>query len=129
MVTRPVERRALGLVMREAEQRGIITPPSELRQLVAGFPYPPKVIDAYLELLVGSDGRTIGGTLDLDQLESRSSARLAKAGLIEKVSSGDWDLTEKGVLFSLLLDEYANPRHHWRTPLVPPSIAARGSVD
>ena len=59
------------------------------------------------------DGRTIGGTLNLDLLPGEWIGRLVLAGLIEKTKHGEWDLSEQGHAVSLLLDEYSDRKYMW----------------
>ncbi len=112
----PREKRALGLILRQAERRGICEPPIELRALVASVPYSPDEIDHAFELLVSADGRTVGGTLELHHLAEDCLAQLGDAGLtVQADASADWSLTEKGQAMCLLLDAYADPKHRWRS--------------
>jgi hypothetical protein len=117
MTTRPVDKRALGLVMREAERRGVLEPPNKLRDRVESLPFTPEEIDLGLELLVDPDGRTLGGTLDVAQLDGRHVGQLVLDRLIEMSESG-WRLTTKGQTLSRLLDAYADPNYRWRSLIV-----------
>jgi hypothetical protein len=111
---RPVERHALGLVMRRAERVGICAPPSALRGFVAKLPYSAEEIDRGLELLVSSEGRTLGGTLEISALPEGWIAELVDEGLVDLEPAGP-RLTAKGRDFTRLLGEYASPRHLWRS--------------
>lgn len=99
--------------MRQAERCGIIEAPLELDEIVADLGLTPDAIDTAFELFVSPDGRTIGGTLNLDLLPGEWIGRLVLAGLIEKTKHGEWDLSEQGHAVSLLLDEYSDRKYMW----------------
>jgi hypothetical protein len=99
--------------MRDLERAGLIESTPELRDLVAASPYAPEDIDRYFDLLVDAEGRTVGGTLDLDQLDGQHLGQLVLAGLIER-GRDSWILTNKGGDVSRLLSEYAAGGRMWR---------------
>jgi hypothetical protein len=128
---RPVEDRAIGLMMRRSERDGVIEPPVELRELVASAEYSAEELDRGLRLLVTDEGRTVGGgTIELADLDAPHIGRLLAAGLAEVTgSSGEWSLTSKGQTMSNLLTAYADPAHEWRSLLSDddPIVVARRS--
>lgn len=112
---RPYEKRALGLIMRIAERRGMIGAPAANRRLVADLDFADEEIDRGLELLVTPDGLTVGGTADPALLvDGRRIGRLVLEDMIEIDNGGRWSLTDKGRALSNLLDEYADPKYQWR---------------
>jgi hypothetical protein len=112
---RPAERRALGLVMRQAERRGFVTPPPELLVITSTLPWSADEIDHYLDLLVTPEGRTIGGTAVLAELKGQRLDELALNELIKIADDGNWILTEKGQRISQLLTEYADSKYTWKS--------------
>jgi hypothetical protein len=124
----PVEKRGMGLMMRVAERDGVIEPPAELREFVAAAEYPAEEIDRALVLLVTEEGRTIGGTVELADLDAMRIGRLFAAGLVQCGLEGEWSLTYKGQTMSSLLSEYADPKYEWRSLLSdddPPVVSFR----
>jgi hypothetical protein len=112
---RPVEDRAIGLVMRHSERDGVMEPPAELRELVAAVQSPAEEIDRALGLLVTREGRTVGGTAFLADLDGHRLGQLLVAALIEWGPSGEWALTDKGRAMSCLLTAYADRKYEWRS--------------
>ena len=110
----PVEKRAMGLMMRGAERDGVIEPPANLRGLVTGTQYPAAEIDRAFVLLVTGEGRTIGGTVELAELDAVRIGKLLAADLVQCGIEGEWSLTFKGQTMSRLLSEYADPKYEWR---------------
>jgi hypothetical protein len=113
----PVERRAMGLMMRGAERDGVIEPPAELREFVTGSQYPAAEIDRAFVLLVTGEGRTVGGTVELAELDAVRIGKLLAAELVQCGMEGEWSLTFKGQTMSRLLTEYADPKYEWRSLL------------
>jgi hypothetical protein len=114
---RPVEKRAMGLMMRMTERDGAIESPPALRELVASTEYPAEEVDRAFLFLVTEEGRTVGGTLELADLDARHIGKLQAAELIEWNTAGEWTLTDKGQTISSLLSEYADPKYEWRSLL------------
>jgi hypothetical protein len=77
MRIRGPERRAIGSVMRRAERKGLIRPPEDLQELVAGLPYTPEEVDDAFDLLVTAEGATIGGTVALADVDDDRGAAMA----------------------------------------------------
>jgi hypothetical protein len=102
----PVDNRAFGLLFRLGEQEGLVEPCEQLRQHVESLPFTAEEIDLCLGLLVDADGRTLGGTLDVEQLDGSQVGQLVLEGMIEMSESG-WKLSPRGQLFSDLLETYA----------------------
>lgn len=100
MTSSPVEQRAFGLLVREVEQT--------LRERLACLPYSDGEIDEALALLVSAEGRTVGGTLRVDELGPMWTHDLWVAGMI-KNDSGRWVLSDKRRDMSRLLDVCASP--------------------
>lgn len=113
----PFEKRAMGLMMRGAERDGVIEPPAELREFVTRAQYPPVEIDRALVLLVTGEGRTVGGTVELADLDAVRIGKLLAAELVQCGMEGEWSLTYKGQTMSRLLTEYADPKYEWRSLL------------
>ncbi|MDX6450622.1 MAG: hypothetical protein QOH16_671 [Gaiellaceae bacterium] len=113
----PVEKRAIGLMMRGAERDGRMQAPAELREFVTATEYPAEEIDRALVLLVTGDGRTIEGTVELAELDGVRIGKLLAAELIQCGMEGEWSLTFKGQTMSSLLTEYADPKYEWRSLL------------
>jgi hypothetical protein len=113
----PVERRAMGLMMRVAERDGAIEAPDELRAIVVASQFPMEELDRGFVLIVTDEGRTVGGTIELDDLDGARLGKLLAAGLIACDELGDWSMTTKGEAMASLLSEYADPRHEWRSLL------------
>ncbi len=86
MSPRPIDRKAHGLLRRDAEQRGFIEPPPELRALVKSLHYTAETIDRTLELLIDPDGRTLGGTMGISQLDGRHVGQHVVHELIERAT-------------------------------------------
>jgi len=120
-VIAPREKRALGLLLRNGERRGLFEPPAELRVLAAASDFTAVQIDWAFELLVTDDGATVGGTADLSTLNGFQLGALVLDGMIEIGEDGQWRLTPEGQAFSDLLSEYADPKYVWRSLLVEPN--------
>ena len=115
MAARPYDMRALGLLMREAEQRGMAEAWPPLDEQVARLSYTPEEIDKALHLLVTPDGLTLGGMVAVSDLDGRHVGQLVLADMIEIGDDGCWTLTTKGQAISNLLDAYAEPTRLWRS--------------
>jgi hypothetical protein len=107
----PCERRAFAKVIRELERAGACRPAEELRQLIESSGYLAQEIDRGIELLVSDEGRTVGGTLRLDQLADSWRDELEREGMISEDPVRARVFTAKGATISRLLDAYAELRH------------------
>lgn len=99
--------------MRQAERAGTIAAPDELRDIVGGLPYAADEIDSGLALLVSPDGRIVGESLSLADLDEDSIACLLRERLIKIDEHGTRELSKKGRDLVGLLAEYADARHQW----------------
>ncbi len=125
MIRLPHDRRALGLIMRQAEQSRLIHGPAELRSLISSLPYTADEIDRGLELLVSPDGKTMGGTLELSALDEDWIDQLLLEELIVASDTTGWTLTEKGEALVHILAAYSDPSLVWTSLIAEGSCTSR----
>jgi hypothetical protein len=121
---RPLEKRALGLVLREAERRGLVEAPLALARRTASLGFADDDIDRAFELFVSAEGRTIGGTLQLGDLDGAWIGRLAVAGAVGILDCEPF-LTSKGAALLALFGEYSKPRYRWKSLIGEQSVSAQ----
>lgn len=113
MRARLVELAAVAAALRDAERRGLVEAPAELRELVASSPYTFGEVDRAFELLSHWDW---GALVEPTEIAGASQQfnELITEGLIEAAGDGSWRLTQKGAQMRALLIAYLDPAEPWQ---------------
>jgi hypothetical protein len=112
---RPVDRAAIGVVLRMLETAGIISALGELPTRVAATGYSVEEFEEGFASVVDDVGRVLGVRVHPHHVSGAWRDQLVTAGLAEVDPLGQLQFIGKGRTMLALLQAYAAPSQTWRS--------------